>query len=76
VIAPLRTRTDDSPYLFITNHNMPLERRSYWDLLQKYSKLAVVPKEKRRFHSLRRSIAVHLLDVRSDAALSRIGLDM
>ena len=64
----LRTRTDDSPYLFITNRNMPLERRSYWDLMQKYGELAAVLKGKRRFHALRHSIAVHLLDAGADVA--------
>src|SRR6266498_6003771 len=29
--AYLRTRTDDSPYLFISSRGIPLERRSYWD---------------------------------------------
>ena len=32
----LRTREDDSPYLFISTRGIPLERRSYWDLMQKY----------------------------------------
>ncbi|ETX06589.1 MAG: hypothetical protein ETSY2_16235 [Candidatus Entotheonella gemina] len=64
----LRTRKDDSPYLFITNRGMPLERRSYWDLMQKYGKLAELPKEKLRFHALRHSIAVHLLDAGADVA--------
>jgi integrase len=35
VRAYLRTRTDDSPYLFISSRGIPLERRSYWDLMQK-----------------------------------------
>jgi len=50
---------------------MPLERRSYWDLMQKYGKVANLPKEKRRFLSLRHSIVVHLLDARVDVAFAR-----
>ena len=60
--AYLRTRADDSPYLFISNRGIPLERRSYWDLMQKYGKQAALPKAKRHFHALRHAIAVHLLD--------------
>jgi integrase/recombinase XerD len=33
VRAYLRTREDDSPYLFISARGIPLERRSYWDLM-------------------------------------------
>lgn len=66
--AYLRTREDDSPYLFISNRGIPLERRSYWDLMQKYGQLAGIPKPKRRFHALRHSIAVHLLDAGADVA--------
>lgn len=64
----LRTRKDDSPYLFISNRGMPLERSSYWDLMQKYGRLADIPKEKWRFHSLRHSLAMHLLDAGADVA--------
>ena len=35
VRAYLRTRADDSPYLFISRRGIPLERRSSWDLMQK-----------------------------------------
>jgi hypothetical protein len=35
VRAYLLTRADDSPYLFISTRGIPLERRSYWDLMQK-----------------------------------------
>jgi len=64
----LRTRRDGSPYLFVSNRGMPLERCSYWDLMQKYGKLASLSKVKCRFHALRHTIAVHLLDARADIA--------
>src|SRR5262249_18806336 len=63
VRAYLRTRQDDSPYLFISTRGIPLERRSYWDLMQKYSKQADIPKTKRRFHSLRPAISVDVAEV-------------
>lgn len=66
--AYLRTREDDSPYLFISTRGIPLERRSYWDLMQKYGKQAELPKAKRQFHALRHAIAVHLLDAGADVA--------
>jgi len=47
---------------------VPLERRSYWDSMQKYGKQAALPKAKRRFHALRHAIAVHLLDAGADVA--------
>jgi site-specific recombinase XerD len=68
VRAYLRTRDDDSPYLFISRRGIPLERRSYWDLMQKYGEGAAIPKSKRRFHALRHAIAVHLLDAGADVA--------
>src|SRR5256884_3694970 len=64
--AYLRTREDDSPSLFISARGIPLERRSYWDLMQKYGRVADIPKAKRRFHVLRHAIAVHLLDAGAD----------
>jgi site-specific recombinase XerD len=67
VWAYLRTREDDSPYLFISTRGIPLERRSYWDLMQKYGKQAALPKAKRRY-ALRHAIAVHLLDAGADVA--------
>ena len=68
VRAYLRTREDDSPSLFISTRGIPLERRSYWDLMQQYGQGAEIPKSKRRFHALRHAIAVHLLDAGADVA--------
>jgi site-specific recombinase XerD len=68
VRAYLRTCEDDSPYLFISTRGIPLGRRSYWDLMQKYGKGADIPKSKRRLHALRHAIAVHLLDAGADVA--------
>ncbi len=68
VRAYLRTRKDDSLSLFISTRGIPLERRSYWDVMQKYGQVADIPKPKRRFHALRHVIAVHLLDAGADVA--------
>lgn len=66
--AYLRTREDGSPSLFISTRGMPLERRSYWDLMQTYGERAGIAKEKRRFHALRHAIAVHLRGAEADVA--------
>jgi type 1 fimbriae regulatory protein FimB len=66
--AYLHTRADSSPALFISNRGMPLERQSYWNLMQTYGERAGIAKEKRRFHALRHAIAVHLLDAGADVA--------
>ena len=66
--AYLRTGEDDSPALFISTRGLPLERRSYWDLMQPYGERAGIVKEKRHFHALRHAIAVHLLDAGTDVA--------
>ena len=60
--ASLRSRTDSSPYLFISNRGVPLDRRTLWCAMDTYGKKAGGPPEKRKFHSLKHSIATHLLD--------------
>jgi len=60
--AYLRSRTDSSPYLFISNRGVPLDRRTLWCAMDTYGKKAGAPPEKRKFHSLKHSIATHLLD--------------
>jgi integrase/recombinase XerD len=62
----LRTRTDSSPYLFISNRGTPLDRRTLWCAMQSYGERAGLPPGKRKFHSLKHSIATHLLDARGE----------
>jgi integrase len=64
--AYLRARTDSSPYLFISNRGVPINRRTLWCAMQTYGEKAGVPPEKRKFHSLKHSIATHLLDARGE----------
>jgi len=64
----LRTRTDESPYLFISNRNIPISRDMLHHLMQTYGEVAGLPKEKRKFHCLKHSIATHLLDAGADLA--------
>src|SRR5882724_11359864 len=64
--AYLRTRTDSSPYLFISNLGVPIDRRTLWCAMQAYGEKAGLPPEKRKFHNLKHSIDTHLLDWRGD----------
>jgi integrase len=64
--AYLRGRPDASPYLFISNRGVPIDRRTLWCAMQTYGEQAGLPPEKRKFHSLKHSIATHLLDARGE----------
>ena len=64
----LRTRADESPYLFISNRNVPIGRFMLLHLMQTYGEQAGIPMEKRKFHCLKHSIATHLLDAGADLA--------
>jgi type 1 fimbriae regulatory protein FimB len=64
----LRTRADESPYLFVSNRNVPIGRFMLLHLMQTYGKLAGIPPEKQKFHCLKHSIATHLLDAGADLA--------
>lgn len=64
----LRSRTDESPYLFVSNRNVPISRFMLHHLMQTYGELAGLPVEKRKFHCLKHSIATHLLDAGADLA--------
>lgn len=62
----LRTRQDELPYLFISNRKTPIARNTLHVLIQKYGDEARIPKEKRHFHVLKHSIAVHMLEGGAD----------
>jgi len=62
----LKTRKDPSPYLFISNRGLPIDRRTLWHLMGTYGKLAELPKEKHKFHALKHSIGTHILDAGED----------
>jgi integrase len=67
----LRERTDEFPYLFPSNRKHPIDRRTLYTLMRKYSEVAGIPAHKRKFHSLKHSIATHILDAGEDAAFCR-----
>lgn len=62
----LRARQDDSPYLFLSSHRSPISRYQLDHLMKHYGEAAGLPPEKRKFHSLKHSIATHLLDAGAD----------
>jgi site-specific recombinase XerD len=64
----LRTRADESPYLFVSNRGVPISRFMLHHLMQTYGEVAGLPVEKRKFHCLKHSIATHLLDAGADLA--------
>src|SRR5215468_1110592 len=69
--AYLRSRKDVSPYLFVSNREVPISRYTLWALMQHYGKAAGLPPAKRTFHILKHSIATHLLDAGADLAFVR-----
>jgi site-specific recombinase XerD len=64
----LRTRADESPYLFLSNRNVPMSRYMLHHLMQTYGELAGLPVEKRKLHCLKHSSATPLLDAGADLA--------
>src|SRR5438874_1769528 len=64
----LRTRLDESPYLFLSNRNVPISRYMLHHLMQTYGAVAGLPPEKWKFHCLKHSIGTHLLDAGADLA--------
>jgi site-specific recombinase XerD len=64
----VRTRVDESPYLFVSNRNLPIGRFMVLHLMRVYGERAGIPERKREFHCLKHSIATHLLDAGADLA--------
>ena len=62
----LKTRKDSSPYLFLSNRTLPIDRRTLLVLMKKYGGLAGIPKDKQKFHALKHSICTHILDAGED----------
>lgn len=59
--AYLRVRPD-SPILFPSNRGTPISRRQLDKLMKQYGEQAKLPKDKQHFHTLKHSIATHLLE--------------
>ncbi len=62
----LNSRKDVSPYLFISNRVLPIDRRTLLVLMKKYGAVAGIPEEKQQFHALKHSIGTHILDAGED----------
>lgn len=64
--AYLRTRKDESPYLFVSSHRSPISRYQLHELMKHYGEAIGLPRAKQKFHALKHSIATHLLDAEAD----------
>lgn len=58
----LRTRADQDPTLFLSSHGSPISRRTLDYSMKKYGAKAEIPLKKQHFHTLKHSIATHLLE--------------
>ncbi len=67
----IKSRTDASPYLFISNRCLPIDRRTLLLMMKKYGTVAGIPKEKQQFHALKHSIGTHILDAGEDVYFAK-----
>jgi site-specific recombinase XerD len=58
----IKTRTGQSPTLFVSNRNLPISRKTLDVLMKQYGEKAKLPPDKWHFHVLKHSIATYLLD--------------
>ena len=66
VKAMLKERGVQSPTLFISRLLTAISRRQIDKLIKQYGQKARIPAHKRHFHTLKHSIATHLLDAGTD----------
>jgi len=66
VKAMLKEREVKSPTLFISRLLTAISRRQIDKLIKQYGQKARIPAHKRHFHTLKHSIATHLLDAGTD----------
>ncbi len=67
----IKSRKDASPYLFISNRGLPIDRRTLLLMMKKYGTAAGIPKEKQQFHALKHSIGTHILDAGEDVYFAK-----
>jgi len=64
--AWLKQGKNATQYLFPSQRKTPISRRQIGYLMEKYGRIAGIPKSKRHFHVLKHSIATHLLEAGAD----------
>jgi integrase len=62
----LRSRPHESPYLFTSNRNLPIDRTTLDWLMKGYGEKIKLPPDKRHFHVLKHSTATHMLEAGAD----------
>ena len=67
----LRSRKDALPYLFLSRNRRPISRYALDDIVKHLAEKAGIPSDRRHFHVLKHSIAVHLIAAGADVILVR-----
>lgn len=63
----LRSRKDSLPHLFLSRNSRPIGRHALNLMLKRYAELARLPQDRRHFHCLKHSVAVHMVAGGADA---------